>query len=73
MIVFADEDLAETVQRAAEGNSKLQLQVVSGSTKKDNQILLSEFQSSLIENPEVSVLESDDAEILYTSGTTRLA
>ncbi|WP_174733060.1 class I adenylate-forming enzyme family protein [Mesobacillus harenae] len=72
VIVFADEDLAETVQKAAEGSNKLRLQIISGSNKKDNQVLLSEFKSSLVSNPEIGVLESDDAEILYTSGTTGL-
>jgi acyl-CoA synthetase (AMP-forming)/AMP-acid ligase II len=70
VIVFADEDLAEIVQRAAEGNEKLQLQIIAGTVINENQLLLSEFESSLTDNPEIGVLESDDAEILYTSGTT---
>lgn len=72
MIVFADEELAATVQKAAEGNEKVQLQVVIGSKKMENQVLISEFRSSNVENPDVEVLEEDDAEILYTSGTTGL-
>ncbi|WP_462413712.1 class I adenylate-forming enzyme family protein [Neobacillus sp. Marseille-QA0830] len=72
MMVFADEDLAEVIQKAAEGNDKIGLQVIAGSSKKDHQMLLSEFQSSSVADPLVDVLESDDAEILYTSGTTGL-
>ncbi len=34
IIVFADEELAETVQRAAKGNDKLQLQVITGFEEK---------------------------------------
>lgn len=72
VIVFADEDLAEIVAQAAEGNDKLKLQVIAGSVKKDHQITLAEFRSSNVENPEIGVVEEDDAEILYTSGTTGL-
>ena len=72
IIVFADEDLATTIQKAVEGNQQLRLQIISGSTKMDDQLLLSEFKSSIQSNPAVGVLESDDAEILYTSGTTGL-
>lgn len=72
IIVFADEDYAETIAKAAEGNEKLQLQVIVGENKLDHQKLLSEFRSSNSSNPDLEVLESDDAEILYTSGTTGL-
>jgi acyl-CoA synthetase (AMP-forming)/AMP-acid ligase II len=72
VIVFADEDLAETVEKAADGNEKVQLQIVTGSNARENQLQLNSFRSSLVENPDVEVLESDDAEILYTSGTTGL-
>ncbi|RFU61246.1 class I adenylate-forming enzyme family protein [Peribacillus glennii] len=72
MIVFADDDLSETIKKAAEGNDKVRLQVMVGATKKEDQILLSEFRSSSTGNPEIGVLESHDAEILYTSGTTGL-
>lgn len=72
LIVVADDDLAETVQKAVEGNDKVRLQVIVGSNKKEHQLLLSEFRSFSSENPEIGVVESDDAEILYTSGTTGL-
>lgn len=72
MMVFADEDLADVVQKAAEGNDKIGLQVIAGSSKKDHQMRLSEFQSSSVADHLIDVLESDDAEILYTSGTTGL-
>lgn len=72
IIVFADEDLGQTVRKASEGNEKVQLQIVLGSNKSENQMLLSEFISTRRENPNVEVLEEDDAEILYTSGTTGL-
>lgn len=71
-MVFADEDLAELVAKAAEGNEKLQYQIIEGHSKLDNQQFLSEFRSTVTTNPGVDVLESDDAEILYTSGTTGL-
>lgn len=71
-MVFADEDLAETVKKAAEGNEKLELQIIAGNSKLENQVLLSEYASSKTDNPGLEVLESDDAEILYTSGTTGL-
>lgn len=71
-IVFADEDLSELIAKSSEGNEKLQLQVIVGHSKLENQQLLSEFRSSVTTNPELEVLESDDAEILYTSGTTGL-
>ncbi|RFU68385.1 class I adenylate-forming enzyme family protein [Bacillus sp. V59.32b] len=71
-IVFADDDLSETIYKASEGNEKLRLQIMIGSDKKDHQLLLSEFRSSISENPDIGVSESDDAEILYTSGTTGL-
>jgi acyl-CoA synthetase (AMP-forming)/AMP-acid ligase II len=72
IIIFADDDLAETVQKAVEGNEQVRLKIIAGSTKLNNQILLSEFRSSDTNNPSAGVLESDDAEILYTSGTTGL-
>lgn len=72
LIVFADEDLADIIQKASEGNKKIQLQIISGCVKRENQLFLSEFCSSSTENPAIGVLESDDAEILYTSGTTGL-
>jgi len=70
IIVFADDNLADIVQKAVEGNAKIQLQVITGIHKKEKQFLLSEFQSSILDNPQMIVLESDDAEIMYTSGTT---
>lgn len=72
VIVFADEEFAETLAKAAEGNDKLQRQIISGSNKLEHQQLLSDFRSTSAENPNLEVLESDDAEILYTSGTTGL-
>ncbi|MFE8699646.1 class I adenylate-forming enzyme family protein [Cytobacillus sp. FJAT-54145] len=72
LIIFADEDLSETVKKAAEGNDKLLLQVISGTTKQPNQLLLSQFRSFNTVNPDVGVVEEDDCEILYTSGTTGL-
>lgn len=71
-IVFADEDYKELIYKASEGNEKLELQVICGANKLENQMLLTEFQSSKVENPDLDVLEEDDAEILYTSGTTGL-
>jgi feruloyl-CoA synthase len=72
IIVFTDEDLSEVVSKAAEGNEKLRHQILNGENGKGQQILLSDFKSTSISNPDIEVLESDDAEILYTSGTTGL-
>lgn len=72
VIVFVDEEYSETVAKASEGNEKLQLQVLVGEKAVAKQIRLADFKSSLTTNPELEVLESDDAEILYTSGTTGL-
>lgn len=72
VMVFADEELAETVAKAGEGNEKLQHQIICGQNKLEHQLFYSEFRSSSTENPELEVIESDDAEILYTSGTTGL-
>ena len=69
-IVFADGELKETVAKAVDGNPNVRLQIVTGINKVGNQKLLVEFLSSNINNPNVEVLESDDAEIMYTSGTT---
>lgn len=72
VMVFADEELAETVAKAGEGNEKLQHQIICGQNKLEHQQFYSEYRSSSTENPELEVIESDDAEILYTSGTTGL-
>ncbi|MDQ0269797.1 class I adenylate-forming enzyme family protein [Cytobacillus purgationiresistens] len=70
ILVFADSDLSETVHKAVGGNQQVKLQIVSGRAKSVNQKLLSEFVSRNKENPNIEVFESDDAEIMYTSGTT---
>ncbi|TKC19431.1 long-chain fatty acid--CoA ligase [Robertmurraya kyonggiensis] len=72
VLVFVDEEFAETVAKAREGNEKLQLQIIVGEKAEEQQIRLADFKSSLTTNPDLEVLESDDAEILYTSGTTGL-
>lgn len=72
VMVFADEELTEVTTKATEGNNRLRLQVIVGTNKQAGQILLSEFRSSNVQNPTLGVFESDDAEILYTSGTTGL-
>lgn len=72
IVVFADEDLSEIISEAAEGNHLLRQKIIVGSIKKDHQILQSEFLHSSTEDPNIGVMEDDDAEILYTSGTTGL-
>lgn len=72
IIVFADEEYAETIAKAGEENGKLQLQVIAGQNKLEHQQFFSQFRSPNIKNPNLEVFESDDAEILYTSGTTGL-
>lgn len=70
--LFADEEFAEIVAKAGEGNEKLQFQIIVGGKVVNEQKRLADFRSSMTTNPELEVLESDDAEILFTSGTTGL-
>jgi acyl-CoA synthetase (AMP-forming)/AMP-acid ligase II len=69
-VVFFDDIYAKTIKEAAEELPHDILQVSIGAEAEEGQIRWEEFVSNNDANPNVNVLESDDCEILYTSGTT---
>ncbi len=69
MAVF-DSEFADVISKAAEGIDAIRHKVSAGASKKPGQISLAEFRSTDDSNPDVDISESDDAQILYTSGTT---
>lgn len=69
-IVFFDEEYAALIQQAAEGNHKLLLQFSTGDKTVSVQRKMEEVMAVNESEPDVIVEEWDDAEILYTSGTT---
>lgn len=69
-IVVFDEEYASLINDATLQNNKIHLKVTTGDTALTGQVSLQELLVENSEDPDVSVDESDDAEILYTSGTT---
>ncbi|WP_221566557.1 class I adenylate-forming enzyme family protein [Alkalihalobacillus sp. TS-13] len=69
MVVF-DEEFAEVMHRACKETPMVELKICAGKKAFADQLLLDSILSSDDCNPDVEVLESDDCEILYTSGTT---
>jgi len=67
--LFFDSEYGETIDRALDKNEKVNL-FISTSTVINNQLTYSEMMLDDDSEPGVCVNESDDAEILYTSGTT---
>ncbi len=67
--LFFDVDYAEIIQKATENNDKLRL-LIAKDHVLENQLTFEEVYSSNKDEPDVVVSERDDAEILYTSGTT---
>lgn len=67
--VFFDTDYSDLMNNIAKQNDKLRLYVAKNHVI-DNQETFEELQSSNDAEPAVEVNERDDAEILYTSGTT---
>ncbi len=67
--LFFDVDYADIIQKATENNDKLRL-LIAKDHVLENQLTFEEVYSSNKDEPDVVVSERDDAEILYTSGTT---
>lgn len=70
--VFFDEEYAAMINQATEGNNKLLLQISAGESVVKEQMKMKEILSANVSDPSIVVDEWDDAEILYTSGTTGL-
>jgi len=69
-VVLFDGDYASLIQEATAENEKINLKVAVDGNALNGQIAYEEILTDIIENPDVVVDESDDVEILYTSGTT---
>lgn len=69
IMVFFDEEFSELIQEAAR-NTEIKDQIAVGNNKLDGQLLLSEIMTDNQADPSIQVEESDNCEILYTSGTT---
>src|SRR5690606_7572268 len=67
--LFFDTDYADIIEKATENNDHLRL-LIAKNHVLENQRTFEEVFSSNADEPEVNVSERDDAEILYTSGTT---
>lgn len=71
MVLFDDEYL-ELIQQSTEDNTLIKNKVSVGTNKLDGQIFINELITSDETNPQVELTDTDDCEILYTSGTTGL-
>jgi acyl-CoA synthetase (AMP-forming)/AMP-acid ligase II len=69
-VIFFDEEYAAFVAEIGKENQQLLLQVSVNENIVEEQYKLREIMSSNHSEPPVKVNETDDAEILYTSGTT---
>ncbi|WP_166554431.1 MULTISPECIES: long-chain fatty acid--CoA ligase [Clostridia] len=69
-VIFFDRSYATLVSQVVENNKNIKLQVCVGNKTEKNQITMNAIRNDNVSEPVVEVLESDDAEILYTSGTT---
>ena len=67
--VFFDTDYADIINNIAKNNNKLRL-FISKENVIDDQLTFEQVKSTNEAEPNVEVNERDDAEILYTSGTT---
>ncbi|WP_040759215.1 class I adenylate-forming enzyme family protein [Sporosarcina newyorkensis] len=68
--VLFDEEYAVLVNQAVADNQKVLFQVSVGEKAVGEQIKMAEILTKNDADPSIEVDESDDAEILYTSGTT---
>lgn len=68
--LFCDEELEETVAKAAEGLNELKHIIVHSSASNESHLSWNKVISEDVNEPNIVVLNTDDAEILYTSGTT---
>ena len=68
--VFCDGDLEETMAKAADGLHELKHIVVNSASPSERHLSWNSVISNDSSEPNVLVLNTDNAEILYTSGTT---
>jgi acyl-CoA synthetase (AMP-forming)/AMP-acid ligase II len=71
-VVFFDDEYAEIIKHATDGNDTIISSIYVGSQALTGQKNIDEVMTNDESEPAVDVKESDDAEILYTSGTTGL-
>ncbi|RLL46835.1 long-chain-fatty-acid--CoA ligase [Oceanobacillus piezotolerans] len=69
-IVFFDGDYTSLINYATAENEKIYMKVAIDNNAFDDQLAYEEILTDNIIDPNVIVDESDDVEILYTSGTT---
>lgn len=69
-VLFFDEPYTSLVSQVTENNKNIKLQVCAGNKIEKNQLTMNAISNDNVSEPFVEVLESDVAEILYTSGTT---
>lgn len=69
-VVLFDEEYASLIDQATAKNSKINLKITTGATAISDQVLYQDVLQDRTDDPDISVDEADDAEILYTSGTT---
>lgn len=70
IMVFFDDELLPVILEASKNTEREIKQIAVGTNKGENQITIAEIISGNDSNPNITVEESDDCEILYTSGTT---
>ncbi|GGE20298.1 acyl-CoA synthetase [Marinithermofilum abyssi] len=71
-VVFFDDEYAEIIKNATDGNDTILSSISVGSQALTGHKNIDEVMTNNESEPAVDVKESDDAEILYTSGTTGL-
>jgi len=71
-IVFFDDEYCETIYQSTQGNEKVKFAISIGVRTAPGQKRLDEVITSIETDPLIQVEEWDDAQILYTSGTTGL-
>ncbi|WNB92130.1 long-chain-fatty-acid--CoA ligase [Bacillus sp. NEB1478] len=69
LLVICDSEFEETVINAKEGTG-VQSIIVAGTPSMDESLAYDQILSNHEDEPAVDISESDDLEILYTSGTT---
>jgi len=70
VMVFFDQEFAELIDQAVHMSEKPIMQIAVGEETREGQLRLIDLMTNNEKNPTVQVEESDDCEILYTSGTT---
>lgn len=72
VLVCCDAQFEQTIVKAAEGNEQIDHVYVEGKPEQDYHNSFESLRDTSIEEPSRLVKRSDDAEILFTSGTTGL-